>query len=44
MVGGNRRQGLHAFFRGTPSFSGSIAWIAIKTSAGVTEGPVCGNP
>jgi hypothetical protein len=29
----------HAFFKGIPSLSVSIAWIAINTSAGVSTGP-----
>lgn len=32
------------FFKGIPSFSGSIPWIAIKTSAGVSTGPDCDDP
>lgn len=31
-------------FKGIPSLSGSIACIAIKTSAGVSIGPDCDDP
>lgn len=34
----------HAFFNGIPSLSGSIPWIAIKTSAGASTGPESGDP
>jgi len=30
----------NTFLSGGPSFSGTISWIAISTSAGVSAGPV----
>lgn len=38
----NKRR--HAFFNGIPSLSGSIPWIAIKTSAGARRGPEWDDP
>lgn len=32
------------FFKGIPSLSVSIPWIAINTSAGVSTGPDCDDP
>lgn len=40
---GNRNR-RHAFFKGIPSLSGSIPWMAINTSAGVSTGLELDDP